>query len=132
MIITNINSIDPKLWGKSGWIFLNSIALTYNPENKNNYKLFFEQLSKILPCVTCGKNLLQNMDSLDSALSSKYTLLTWLLNIRNNIRKEFGQNPLTMNDGINEIYFNNYNKIFLILSYSIIVIILLVLFSRCK
>ena len=34
----DINSINPKYWGKSGWIFLNSIALTYKPENKEKYK----------------------------------------------------------------------------------------------
>ena len=56
-----INSIDPIFWGKSGWIFLNSIALTYKPENKENYKLFIEQLPYILPCKTCGENLKKNL-----------------------------------------------------------------------
>ena len=35
-----IKSINPEYWGKSGWIFLNSIALTYKPEYKEKYKLF--------------------------------------------------------------------------------------------
>ena len=40
----NINSIDPNYWGKSGWIFLNSIALTYKPEYKESYKEFILKL----------------------------------------------------------------------------------------
>jgi len=84
----NINSIDPIYWGKSGWIFLNSIALTYKPEQKDKYKTFILQLPYILPCRTCGNNLTKNLNTLDDALESKEKLLKWLIEIRNQIYEE--------------------------------------------
>jgi hypothetical protein len=80
-----IKSIDPDYWGKSGWIFLNSIALTYDPSNKEHYRQFILQLPYILPCKTCGDNLKKNMDNLDEALESKENLILWLINLRNEI-----------------------------------------------
>ena len=77
----SIDSINPKHWGKSGWNFLNSIALTYKPEYKENYKLFFSQLQYILPCYECGLDIKNSMHSLDDALKSKESLLLWLLKI---------------------------------------------------
>ena len=80
-----IKTIDPNFWGGAGWIFLNSIALTYKPEYKNNYKQFILQLPWILPCDTCGSNLQKNINTIDNALESKENLLRWLLKIRNDI-----------------------------------------------
>ena len=40
-MIDEIKQINPKYWGKSSWIFLNSLGLTYYPEKKKNYKIFF-------------------------------------------------------------------------------------------
>lgn len=81
----DIKSIDPEYWGKSGWIFLNSIALTYKPEYKENYRQFILQLPFILPCKTCGENLRININSLDDALNSKESFLNWLIKVRNGI-----------------------------------------------
>ena len=83
-----IKSINPEYWGKSGWIFLNSIALTYKPEYKENYREFFLQMPYILPCKTCGENFKKNINNLDEVLNSKESLLNWLINIRNNIYKD--------------------------------------------
>jgi len=80
-----IKSIDPQYWGKNGWIFLNSIALTYEPANKENYRQFILQLPYILPCKTCGKNLKENIHTLDKALESKENFILWIINVRNGI-----------------------------------------------
>jgi hypothetical protein len=105
----DIKSIDPIYWGKSGWIFLNSIALTYKPEHKEKYKLFIQQLPWILPCRSCGNNLVKNIDSLDDALSSKEKFLNWLLKIRNDIYEEQLRPTTTVNNNINEIFFTKYS-----------------------
>jgi hypothetical protein len=105
----DIKSIDPIYWGKSGWIFLNSIALTYKPEHKDKYKLFIQQLPWILPCRSCGNNLVKNIDSLDDALSSKEKFLNWLLKIRNDIYEEQLRPTTTVNNNINEIFFTKYS-----------------------
>jgi hypothetical protein len=104
----DIKSIDPIYWGKCGWIFLNSIALTYKPELKNKYKLFIEQLPYILPCRTCGSNLSKNISELDSALTSKQNFLNWLLKIRNEIYIEQQRSTKTLKDNYNEIFAIKY------------------------
>jgi len=91
-------------WGKCGWKFLNSIALTYKPEYKENYKLFFSQLQYILPCRECGLDIKNSMYLLDDALKSKESLLLWLLNIRNNIYIKQNRPTKTLTDTFNEIY----------------------------
>ena len=128
----DINSINPKYWGKSGWIFLNSIALTYKPENKEKYKLFFSQLPFLLPCSTCGANLINNMHTLDDALTNKSTLLNWLLEVRNNVQIENGRPLRTFEFNMNEIFndCNSYNSIYILCAIITIVIILTILYKK--
>ncbi len=125
-----IKSIDPNYWGKSGWIFLNSIALTYNPINKDKYKALMEQLPYILPCKTCGNNLRKNMNGLDDALQSKQSLLNWLLKIRNEIYDENQRqkDKKTLNDNIDEIFYKRCdNKLYIYLSILLLILILLII-----
>jgi hypothetical protein len=131
-----IKSIDPKYWGKCGWIFLNSIALTYKPELKEKYKIFIQQLPYILPCKSCGSNLINNIEQIDSALETKETFLEWLLKIRNSIYKEQNRPKKILIENIDEIFMTKYSytieiqtliiTIFLI----IILLILIYLFKR--
>ena len=108
-----IKSIDPEYWGKSGWIFLNSIALTYEPINKEHYRQFILQLPYILPCKTCGENLKKNMDNLDEALESKENLILWFINLRNEIyisnHTEWKQK--NFNSTFDEIFFSYSTKV---------------------
>lgn len=104
----DIKSIDPVYWGKCGWIFLNSIALTYKPENKEKYKLFIEQLPYILPCRTCGSNLFKSLSDLDNALLCKENFLTWLLKIRNDIYIEQDRPTKTIKENFDEIFSIKY------------------------
>jgi hypothetical protein len=130
-----IKSIDPIYWGKNGWIFLNSIALTYNPLYKEHYKNFILQLPYILPCKSCGENLKKNMCSLDYALNSKENFVNWLINIRNEIYDEIGipENKKTIKNTFDEIFYLPSNNIYLFLSLSIfILIILIILFKNIQ
>lgn len=131
-----IKSIDPEYWGKSGWIFLNSIALTYEPIYKENYRQFILQLPYILPCKTCGENLKKNMSTLDNALQSKKNLIQWLINVRNDIyddnhmewkRKNFKQT-------INEIFYSYSTKVnaYWWIFFSALVLIMLVYLLRIE
>jgi len=122
----NIKSIDPIYWGKSGWIFLNSIAITYDPKYKENYKIFIQQLPYILPCKTCGENLLKNLHDIDHALESKQNFLIWLLNVRNEISTDHKRPIRTIEENINEIFSINNN--YLLVWSSTIIIMVIVLF----
>lgn len=105
----DLKTIEPQYWGRSGWIFLNSIALTYKPEYKDKYYTFITQLPWLLPCDTCGENLKKNLFSLKDSLDSKESFLGWLLNVRNGIYKD-NNTPdkiKTLDDNIREIFTNS-------------------------
>lgn len=128
----NIKSIDPKYWGYSGWVFLNSIALTYDINNKESYKKLIEQLPYTLPCKMCGNNLKKNLYNLDEALESKETFISWLINVRNEIYIENNQREKwkTLDSTIKEIFNknnNNYYYEYLSIFFSIILLIILII-----
>jgi hypothetical protein len=131
-----ITSIDPIYWGKHGWIFLNSIALTYNPLYKENYKKFIEQLPYVLPCESCGVKLKSNMYNLDDALNSKENFLDWLINIRNEIYDDIGipEYKKNVKSTVDEIFYQNNNYIYYCIIFLIVVILILlvVVFKKNK
>jgi len=126
-----ITSIDPKYWGKSGWIFLNSIALTYKPEHKEKYKLLIQQLPYILPCISCGQNLQKKIHEIDDALKNKETFIKWLLELRNDIQKEKLRELKTLDHNIYEIFTlettNNWTTLKIILFIIILIILVYLL-----
>ena len=130
----DIKSIDPEYWGKSGWIFINSIALTYKPENKEAYKQFILQLPIILPCKTCGENLRKNINTLDDALISKESLINWFIAVRNGIYKDNNTpwKQKNIKETFDEIFYshsNNVNMYWWIFFSVLVLIMLLYLFK---
>jgi hypothetical protein len=128
----DIKSIDPLYWGKSGWIFLNSIALTYNPEYKDKYRMFIEQLPYILPCKTCGSNLTKNMYLLTDALESKEKFIKWLIEVRNEIYDEnmIPQYKKTVNETFDEIFYKNSNNVYIYVSLLVLLLIVLIIIYK--
>ncbi len=123
-----IKSIDPKFWGRSGWIFLNSIALTYNPDYREQYKQFILQLPWILPCKTCGENLRNNISTLDIALETKESFIKWLINLRNDIYEENGQSnkKKNMQKTFDEIFYQECDsKLYIYICILFVVLVLL-------
>jgi hypothetical protein len=129
--LPNITNIDPKYWGEHGWVFLDSIALTYKLEHKDQYKSFFASLPNILPCEKCGAKMKEKLPTLDSALESKEKLMNWLLELRNDICKEKGKPMKSMKEVVNEIFTVKRSCFYLVL-YVVLVIILVMLFFRMK
>lgn len=130
----DIKSINPEYWGKSGWIFINSIVLTYKPEKKEAYKQFILQLPIILPCKTCGENLRKNLSTLDDALLSKESLLNWFIGVRNDIYKDNNTpwKQKNIKETFDEIFYshnNNVNMYWWIFFSVLVLIMLLYLFS---
>lgn len=82
-------TIDPKLWGKSGWIFLHSVTLGYpndpTDDDKNNYRIFFNTIKDVLPCGKCRQNYSNSIGKYgltDDVLISRDALVNWLIRIR--------------------------------------------------
>lgn len=125
-----IKSIDPEYWGKSGWIFLNSIALTYDISYKENYKQFIIQLPYILPCKTCGENLRKNIYTLDKALETKEGFIQWLINVRNDIYIEnnVAWKQKNFKNTFDEIFYSysSTNNLYMLMFFLTLVLIILI------
>lgn len=137
--------MNPKIWGPHAWIFLHTITLNYpdnpTPQQKKEYKKFFESLGDVIPCDKCKYNYLKKIKINPVNVESRMNLVQWLLNIHNNVNKSNGKNELSMKEFIKkykDIYSNfeekeveqsyiKINKQYL--NYSIIIIILLLIYS---
>lgn len=106
--IENISQINPKYWGNSLWKCLNCFALTYQVENKETYKTFFEKVGDLLPCSKCSTHYKSYLSKLDNALDSKEKLLEWLLEIRNDINIKCNKAKLNKDDVLVEVYGDQY------------------------
>ena len=123
----DITTIDSKYWGRCGWIFLNSIALTYDDTLKEKYKQFILTLPYILPCKKCGYHLKESINkikNIDNILKNKETFIIWLLEIRNNICKEQNRDTKTINDELNEIFDKSEDNE---IKYIVIVLVILII-----
>lgn len=132
-----IKSIDPEYWGKSGWIFLNSIGLTYDSKYKEQYRQFILQLPYILPCKTCGENLKKNIPTLDNALETKENFISWLINVRNGIYKDNHEEWKQKNfkNTVDEIFYSYSTKVNLywwLFFYFLVFIMLIYLLKNCN
>ena len=113
----NRNNYNPNIWGKHGWIFIDTSILSYpinNPSNdiKKQYYNFLESLKTILPCNECRdhyNDYFNNNVLNDEILSSRDNLLQWILNCRNNINHINNKKILLKEEFMN--YYNDiYNK----------------------
>jgi len=99
-------------WGNKAWYFLHTVALAYpnNPtqKEKEDYKLFYNNLQYILPCEICRKNFKQNIiDSpIDKHLTDSISLFNWTVDIHNMVNKELNKTQITYDVAYN-IYSNN-------------------------
>ena len=102
------NNINPDKWGHHGWVFLHYITLSYpvNPSDtdKIDMKNFFSDLQKVLPCESCRNNFskhLLNFPLNDTVLSTRSSLVEWLLNIHNCVNVMTGKSKMDINDAVN-------------------------------
>ncbi len=128
----SINNISPTIWGPPGWKFFHYVTFAYpdNPtfEDKENYKVFFNSVGTILPCLSCRENYKSHLKIFplnDNVLSSRQNLVLWLINIHNEVNKMHGKKILTYNDVIN-IYFAkpfDYSQYYPLILLLVIIII---------
>ena len=111
------NNFNPKIWGPSGWFFIDSIVLSYpdNPtyEDKNIYKTFLLSLKNVLPCHSCRVHYTENLMSIplsDYYLSSKVKLIEWIIKMHNKIKMINKNTNLITFDSFLEYYEKAYNN----------------------
>ena len=134
--------MDPNIWGPHAWHFLHAITLTYpekpTEQDKKNYSLFFHSLKNVLPCDKCKLNFRHHLIKYPlnhHILNSKMNLITWLINIHNEVNK-LNLKPIKTLDEINNIFYDQYfyfhksNKSIYFISIIAIIIILFILFKN--
>ena len=55
MAFENIYS-NPLIWGPPTWYIIHILAYTYNEENREQYKRFFDVFKEVIPCPHCKKD----------------------------------------------------------------------------
>ena len=107
--------MDTKFWGPDGWLLLHQIAYTYpltpTQIDKDNYKIFFESLKYVLPCIWCRKSYIIFVEELPITdyLHSRAALSEWLYLIHNKVNDKLRNQGFlkTPNPAITEIH-NKY------------------------
>lgn len=108
--------MDPNIWGKHMWASIHFIALGYpdqpSESEKNNYKSFFENIYKVLPCNTCSNHLkttLQTQLPLSvKSLSNKDNLFKWTVDLHNIVNTRLNKPTITL-DKATLTYMNRYS-----------------------
>lgn len=87
--------MDTRFWGPCGWVLLHGIVNNYSENNNSNkkeeYKLFFNSLPYVLPCIYCRRSLTQYYQELpltDEILNNKGTLCKWIYDIHNKVNEK--------------------------------------------
>lgn len=87
-------SIDPKLWGRNTWEFLELIVLTYpqtdpSQEKRDAVYNLLESLGVLLPCENCRIHYKKFMDSVSMAtvLSGRPYLFQFYFDLRKDVAK---------------------------------------------
>lgn len=129
-----MNSINPSIWGRNAWDFLEHVVFAYpvKPTNidKQNMKLFFNALGPILPCEKCRINYSDHLKKIplsDVALSSRNNLINWLVQIHNQVNIMNNKPIVTYNEAIMK-YHNKHNNNKYEQTLKVLIITLLFLF----
>jgi hypothetical protein len=129
-----MHNIDPKIWGPPTWDFLHYVTLSYpdypTQEEKDNIKVFFMLVGKVLPCQNCRNNFYKHINIhklTDEVVSNRYNLVMWLIKIHNEVNKMHGKPLLTYEKVIKKYLSKPESCIKLNISTNTIYISLLVL-----
>jgi len=98
-------NIDSNAWGPKGWYFIDTVVSSYpnkpSTEDIRVFKKFLISLKDILPCEKCRYHYSNFLDKnpLDSdILSSRDSLVEWILKCHNNVRKIQNKSEITLDD----------------------------------
>ncbi|ARF09817.1 disulfide thiol oxidoreductase, Erv1 / Alr family [Indivirus ILV1] len=124
--------MKPDIWGPHAWIFLHSVTMDYphNPteKDKENMINFIFYLGKVLPCEKCRRNFQMHLEKnpLNSkALSSKDSLVKWMIDIHNCVNDTKKCKKITHDEGIRKILEHYENKS---INYIYILTVVIILF----
>jgi hypothetical protein len=107
--------LNPQIWGRQGWHFIHSVALSYpitpTDEEKENYKKFLFSLPDTLPCSICGEHFKENLEKFPPKLDSREDFWKWSVDVHNEVNKSNDKPTLSYDEAYKE-FENNYQKNF--------------------
>ena len=98
--------MEPKVWGKYIWTSIHMIALGYpdkpTQEDKINYKEFYINLWKVIPCYKCSINYKRHLQDIpiDEHLNDNMSLFKWTVDFHNIVNKELGKKQWTFEESL--------------------------------
>lgn len=108
-------NLNPAVWGSHAWFFLESIVIgmpeKLSGQEKMIYKNFFSSLEFLLPCTKCREHFHENLIKYpltDEILSSKDSMMKWIVDMHNQVRIAGGQREKTVDEVIS-FYKDAYN-----------------------
>lgn len=96
--------MEPKIWGKYFWTTIHLVALGYpdtpSHTDAENYKHFYMNFWKVLPCYSCSENYKKHLEELpiDQFLKDNTTLFKWTVELHNIVNKELGKRTVTLEE----------------------------------
>ncbi len=96
----------PVHWGPYFWGTIHITCLgapeVFDDFDKQAYANFFNTLPFVLPCGSCGKHFFETLqvEPVESALSSKYTLFAWSVRVHNIVNKRLQKPEWTLDQSL--------------------------------
>lgn len=88
----------PETWGPHIWISMHAIAAGYPLDpteiDKDLYKLHFENMPNVLPCINCRNHfheIIQKYPITDEMLTSRKSLSIWVTEVHNMVSRELAK-----------------------------------------
>jgi len=93
----------PENWGPHLWKSIHYIALGFPDKpsysDKDDYKTFFMNLDKVIPCFKCSVNYkkhLKELPSIDAFLTSNMKLFEWTWMLHNIVNRDLGKKTMPL------------------------------------
>lgn len=103
---------DKDAWGPQLWHSLHMIALNYpdkpSASDKLNYKLFFESLKDVIPCIACADNYAEHLHEMpiERFLDNAHSLFGWTVELHNIVNAHTGKRKWTVEEAVK--YYSEY------------------------
>lgn len=116
IMLKNINSSSPEVWGPGFWFSLHNGALKYpdepSPLWKERMKNFIIGIPVMLPCEKCSLHASAYIESqypkLDEIVKNKDNLFTFFCNFHNIVNERLNKPTMSVKNAY-ELYSNNFN-----------------------
>lgn len=91
-----MNNISPTQWGPTFWRVFHITAFGYpskpTDEDKSHYKIFYDSLADVIPCVVCRKHFKIMMSGqyklTDNILSDREKLIKWTYDVHDYVNQK--------------------------------------------